>query len=141
MTATNYLKQQCLEALLGGATLEAGLLDTSTSYTFDATTDQFVADLPTSSAEPGDASYSRVTLSNVTITQDDTDNEGVLDADDIVFPSLTTANDIQTAFVYRQSDGLLVAVYDDSTVADFPETTTGDDFTITLDAEGLTNIS
>lgn len=151
MALPNHLKQQVLSAFLSGETVKVGLLDTTASYTFNQATDQFVSDLPTGS-EPSDASYSRQTLANLTFTQDDTDNEGVFDADDITFSSLSTSNDIEAVFVYRQvggSDGTpgddeLVAVYDDDSagsLADLPKPTNGDDFTINLDSEGLVNIT
>lgn len=151
MVSPNHFKQQALESLLGGSTIKVGLLDTSAGYTFDPATDEFVADLPTTQ-EPGDTSYSRQTLSNVTITQDDTDNEGVLDADDVVFSSLSTTNDIQTIFIYEQvgaddstpSDDILIEVYDDDSggsLADLPKATTGDDWTINFGSEGIVNIS
>lgn len=142
MAIPNATRQTLIDETFGGATIEVGLLDTSTSYSFNADTDGNVADLPTS-AEPGDASYSRQTLSNVSITQDNTDDEGVLDADDVVFSALSTTNDIQTVFVARQSDGVLIAVYDDDSagsLADLPKATNGSDFTISFDAEGILNV-
>jgi len=148
MATPNHFKQQLLSALLGGSTLKVGLLDNSTAYSFDPATDEFVSDLPTTQ-EPGDASYSRQTLSSVTITQDDTDNEGVLDAADVTFPSLSTTNDIQAAFIYKQvgtddstpTDDILVAVFDDASNADLPIATNGSDLNLALNAEGIVNIS
>ena len=150
MALTNHFKQQVLTALLSGETLKCGLLDTTAGYTFDPALDEFVADLPTG-AEPSDSSYSRQTLANIAITQDDTDNEGVLDADDVTFPSLSTSNDIEAVFVYRQvggddttpGDDELLAVYDDDSagsLSDLPKATNGSDFTIQFDAEGIVNI-
>lgn len=151
MASPNHFKQQLIDALLGGSTLKVGLLDTSTAYTFDPATDEFVSDLPTT-AEPSDSSYARQSLSGVSIIQDDTDNEGVLDADDVVFSSLSTANDIQAIFIYEQvggddttpGDDILIEVYDDDSagsLADLPKATTGDDWTINFGAEGIVNIS
>jgi len=142
MAIPNATRQTLIDEAFGGATIEVGLLDTSSGYSFNADTDGTVADLPTG-AEPTDASYSRQTLSNVSISQDNTDDEGVRDADDVVFSSLSTANDIQTVFVARQSDGVLIAVYDDDSagsLADLPKATNGSDFTISFDAEGILNV-
>jgi len=150
MALPNHFKTELLQTMLGSATIKVGLLDTGSAYTFDPATDEFVSDLPTGQ-EPGDSSYSRQTLANVTITQDDTDNEGVLDADDVTFPSLSTSNDIQAIFIYRQvggddttpSDDELVAVYDDDSagsLADLPISTNGSDLTLSFDAEGVVNI-
>lgn len=151
MTLTNHIKQQVLDAAFSGATLKVGLLDTSTSYTFDAASDEFVSDLPTG-AEPADSSYTRQELTNVTTTQDDTADAGVLDADNATFASLTTANDIQAVFIYKQvggddttpGDDPLVAVYDDDSagsVADFPLATNGSDIQLQFDSAGIATIS
>lgn len=148
MALPNHLKQQFIEALLGSSTLKVGLLDMSTTYSFDAATDEFVADLPTG-AEPSDGSYSRQTLSSVTITQDDVDDEGVLDAADVTFSSLSTANDIQAVFIYKQvggddttpGDDPLVAVYDDASVADLPIATNGSDLSVPFATEGIVTIT
>jgi hypothetical protein len=151
MALPDDLLRQFIDAELGGATLRVGLLDTSTAFTFDSTADTFVSDLPTG-AEPADGSYARQTLSGVSITVDNTDNEGVLDAADVTFPSLSTANDIQAVFVYKQvggddttpGDDRLVAVYDDDSagsLADLPISTNGSDITLSLDAEGLINLT
>lgn len=146
-----------LEQTLTSATLKCLLLDTSTSYTY-APEDEFVSDVPTG-AEPGDVSYSRQTLTNVTFNTDDTNDEAHLDADDIVFSSLTTTNDIQTVVIYAQDgfaggtddttpgDDVIVAVYDDdsgdgSGIADLPKATNGSDFTISFDAtNGILNLT
>lgn len=150
MAIPNHALQQVLEAWLSGETVKVGLLDTSTSYTYDQVNNEFVGDLPTG-AEPSDASYSRQTLANLSFTQDDTDNEGVFDADDVTFSSLSTTNDIQTVFVYLQvgtddttpADDPLIAVYDDDSagsLSDLPIPTNGSDLTLTLDSEGIVNI-
>lgn len=151
MALTNHFLQQVLDSFLSGETIKVGLLDTTAAYTFDAGTDEFVSDLPTGS-EPSDGSYSRQPLANVTITQDDTDGEGVLDADDVVFSSLSTTNDIEAIFVYREvgaddttpGDDELVAVYDDDSagsLADLPIATNGSDLTLSFDAEGIVNLT
>jgi hypothetical protein len=56
------------------ATVKVGLLDTSTSYNFDAINDEFVSNLPTG-AEPGDTSYARQTLTGLSVTEDSTDDD------------------------------------------------------------------
>jgi hypothetical protein len=151
MAVSNHFKQQVLSSFLSGETIKVGLLDNGTSYTFSPDTDEFVGDLPTGQ-EPSDASYSRQTLSNLTFTQDDTDDEGGFDADDVVFSSLSTTNDIQAVFVYREvgaddstpADDELVAVYDDNSagsLSDLPIATNGSDLTISWAGEGIFNIA
>lgn len=159
MASTNHLGHQLLVTALQDATIRCLLLDTSTSYTY-APEDEFVSDLPTG-AEPGDASYARQDVDDASgaFSQDDTDDEGVYDPADVTFSSLSTTNDIQTVAFYAQdgfgsagtddttpTDDPLVAVYDDdsgdgSGIADLPIATNGSDLTITIDAEGLLNIS
>jgi dipeptidyl aminopeptidase/acylaminoacyl peptidase len=144
MAVPNNLKEQALVDLTSGETLVAGLLDSSANYSFDEDTDGLVSDLPVG-AEPSDPSYSRQTVSGVSVTQDDTNDEGVLDADNVVFPSLTTTNQIEVVFVARQSDGLLLAVFDDDSgnsggISDLPIPTNGSDLEIEFDAQGILTI-
>jgi len=151
MALPNHFKQQVLDAFLGGETIKVGLLDNSSSYSFSPDNDEFVSDLPTTQ-EPSDASYSRVTLSGLSFSQDNSSDEGVFDADDVTFSSLSTTNDIQAVFVYRQvgaddstpADDELVAVYDDNSagsLADLPIATNGSDLTLSFNADGIVNIS
>jgi hypothetical protein len=151
MALPNHFKQQVLSAFLSGETVKVGLLDNGSSYTFSPDTDEFVSDLPTGQ-EPSDASYSRQTLSGLAFNQDDTDDEGVFDANDVTFSSLSTANDIQAVFIYRQGgaddttpgDDELVAVYDDDSagsLADLPIATNGSDLTLSFDSQGIVSIS
>jgi hypothetical protein len=158
MASTDLLMKRLLEVSLSGATVRCMLLDTSSSYSYDPATDDYVSDLPTG-AEPSDPSYSRQDVSGVSITEDNGDNEGVYDINDVTFPSVVTSNDIQTVVFYAQDglgsagtddttpgDDILIAVYDDTTgdgggIADLPIATNGSDLDIVIDSEGLVNIS
>lgn len=151
MALPNHFKQQVLDAFLSGETVKVGLLDNGSSYTFSQDSDEFVGDLPTGQ-EPSDASYSRQTLSNLSFDQDDSNDEGVFDADNVTFSSLSTTNDIQAIFIYRQvggddttpNDDELVAVYDDNSagsLGDLPIATNGSDLTLTFAATGVVTIS
>jgi hypothetical protein len=142
MTATNHTRYDLLNRYQSGATFKCLLLDTSTSYSFDRDADDYVSDLPTG-AEPGDASYSRQPVTGLGVSEDDANDRAVLDADDVVFPSLSTSNDIQTVVVYRQvggddstpGDDPIVTVFDDDSAdsnADLPKATNGQDFTVEL---------
>lgn len=142
MTATNQTKLDVLDRYQSGATFKCLLLDTTAGYTFDVDADEYVADLPTGS-EPGDASYSRQALTGVTPSVDDANDRAVLDADDVVFPSLSTGDDIETVVIYRQvggddgtpGDDPIVTVFDDDSAdsnADLPKATNGQDFTVGL---------
>lgn len=157
MASYDYTMYRLLQLALNGATVKCMLLDTSTSYTHDPAADDYLGDIPTG-AEPSDASYARQTVSP-TFTEDNTDNEGVYDIADVTFSSLTTTNDIQTVVFYAQDglgsagtddstpgDDTLVAAFDDdsgdgSGIADLPIATNGSDLTISINSEGLLNIS
>lgn len=75
------------------------------------------------------AGYARQALANKAVTRDDTNDFAYLDADDVVFTSLTTGETIGGAILYRHTgaDGTspLIAFYD---VADTP--TNGGNVTI-----------
>lgn len=152
MASPNRYKMELLETLLSGTTMRVGLLDTSAAFTFDPDTHSFVGDLPIGTQEPADASYARQTLGTVTFAQDNVDDEGVMDAADVTFPSLSTTNDIQAIFIYQRVgvddttplDDLVLAVYDDTSagsLVDLPLATNGSDVTITFSTEGVLNVT
>jgi len=134
-------------------TLRVALVSDNTAYTYSPE-DSFVSDIldgGTTAEEFAGTGYNRQTLSNVTVTQDDADDEGVLDADDTTFSSLD-GDAIQAIIIYKQvggddttpgDDPVVVVLDDDSagSVADLPLTTNGGDVTIQWDTEGILNIS
>lgn len=79
------------------------------------------------------------TLANKTATQDDTDNEGVFDADDVVWASSTIT--ARGAVIYKDtgtaSTSPLIAYIDFG--ADI--VSTAEDFRITWNAEGILNLT
>lgn len=80
------------------------------------------------------------TLSNVTFTQDNTDNESVLDCDDIVWTGATLS---ATGCVIYKSRGGASSADELVKFIDFGGTITssGGDFKITINAEGLINFN
>lgn len=134
-------------------TLRVALISDDTNYSFDPDNHSFVNDIidgGTTATEFTGSGYSRQTLSNVTTTQDNTDDEGVTDADDLTFTSLD-GDTIQAVVIYKQvggddntpGDDLVVAVYDDDTaggLADLPLVTNGGDVTLAFSSEGVVNI-
>jgi len=144
----NDTKRELLDAYLSGATIRVLLLDDSQTYSFDVDNHDFVSDITAAGSEMSGTGYSRQTLQNVTITVDDTDDEGVFDADDVTISGLD-AGTIQTVVVYEQiggddttpGDDRVLAVFDDSSVSDLPLATNGSDVQIPWDAEGIINIS
>jgi len=140
------------------ATIRVALFDDSTAYTFDPDNHEFVADVldggTTAQELQGSAGYTgssdRKTLANVTITEDNTDDEGVFDADDVTWAGVESTADIQGFLLYLQvggddttpgDDPILQVVDDDMTDApsSLPLATNGADVTIAWDAEGIIN--
>lgn len=135
-------------------TLRVALVSDNTAYTFDPDTHTTVADVldgGTTATEFAGTGYNRQSLANVSVTVDNTDDEGVIDADNTVFTSLD-GDSIQAIIVYKQvgaddttpaDDPIIVVLDDDSagSVADLPQTTNGGDITIEWDTEGVVNFS
>jgi len=133
-------------------TLKAALFNDTTSFTFDSTTHEFVADVldgGTTAEEFGNGSgtgYSRQTVTTQTVTEDNTNTEADFDADDITFSSIDNAT-VQGAIIYRQvggddstpGDDEIIQVYDDNQadVSDFPITANGSDIAVEFDPEGV----
>jgi len=135
-------------------TIRVALVSDNTAYSFSPDSDTNVDDVldgGTTAEEFAGTGYNRQTLSNVSVTQDDADDEGVIDADDVVFSSLD-GDTIQAIIFYKQvggddntpgDDPILNVLDDDSagSIADLPQDTNGGDITIQLDSEGLINFS
>lgn len=132
-------------------TIKLALLKESTEYSPDSTAHEFVADVldgGTTGAEFGDTNYSRKTLTT-SVSEDNTDNEGVFDAGDVTFSSLGGSQTIEAVLIYKQvggddttpGDDPILRIIDDSEAADLPLATNGGDVTFSFDAEGVINIS
>ncbi|AFH21516.1 hypothetical protein OSG_eHP3_00015 [environmental Halophage eHP-3] len=143
---------------LANDTFRVALISAGTSYTFDPDTHEFVSDIldngTTAEELSGTAGYTgssdRKTLQNTTITQDNTDDEGVWNADNVKWSGVESTEDIQGWVVYRQvggddttpGDDDVILVVDDSqsdAPADLPLPTNGSDIEIAIDPEGLIN--
>lgn len=156
MALPNDVKRAFLAGEIAPATdtLRVALVSDSTAYTFDPDNHTFVSDVldgGTTAAEFSGTGYNRQGLANVSVTVDNVDDEGVIDADDTVFTGLN-GDTIQAIIVYKQvggddttpGDDPIVAVLDDDSggsVADLPQTTNGGDITINWDTEGVINFS
>jgi len=155
MAAPNNFKEELMEAQFDflNDTLKVALVSDNTAYSFSPDTDSFVGDVldgGTTAQEFQGTGYSRQTLSNVTVTQDDTDDEGVADADDVTFTGLD-GDTIQAVLVYKEvggdettpGDDPIIAVFDDDSagsLADLPLTTNGGDVSLAFSSEGIVNI-
>jgi hypothetical protein len=156
MALPNHIKAEFLDGNVNARsdTLRVALVSDNTAYTFDPDTHEFVDDVldgGTTAEEFAGTGYNRQGLSNVTVTQDDTDDEGVIDADNTVFTGLD-GDTIQAILVYKQvggddttpgDDPIVVVLDDDSagSVADLPQNTNGGDITIEWDTEGVVTFS
>jgi hypothetical protein len=135
-------------------TIKVALGGDNTAYSFDPDAHEFVSDVfdsGTTGEELSDSSYDRQAVSNPSVTQDNTDDEGVFDCDDVTFPNVDTSQDIQFLVFYQQTGGddttpgddRIIAIYDNDSagsLADLPITTNGSDIVIQIDSEGLVNI-
>mgnify|MGYP000168046779 CR=1 FL=1 len=143
----NNTKRELLDEYLSAATIRVLLLDDSQAYSFDQDNHDFVSDVLAAGTEMSGTGYSRQTLQNVTITVDDTDDEGVFDADDVTLIDID-AGTIQAVVVYEQvggddstpGDDRILAVFDDSAVSELPKATNGSDIQVPWSAEGIMNI-
>jgi len=124
--------------------LRVALFDDSTAFTFGPDVHQFVGDVldgGTTAAEPTDASYSRQSVGGGAVTEDNTNDQSVFDANDVTFPSLSTTNQIQGILVFKQvtddTDSPIVFVIDDADQAGLPVETNGTDFVVEWSTDGV----
>ena len=124
--------------------VRVALYDGSTEFSFDPDVHEFVDDVldgGTTAAEPTDASYDRQSLDGRSVTQNNTDDQAVFDADDVTFPGLETTDDIQGLIVFRQetddTDSTIAFVIDSDDTTDLPVETNGTDFVIEWSADGV----
>lgn len=92
------------------------LLLNAAGYSFNAD-HNFVSDLTIGTNEYTGAGYTRSTLANPTVTQDNTNDRAVFDGDDVVYAALGTGaggTTISAAVVYKRVGG------DDTTPTDDP---------------------
>ena len=89
--------------------------------------------------------YNRQGTTGISVSTDDTDDEGVFDADDVTFSSIDGAT-IAAALSYKQVGGDDQSPSDDPLLAhltstDFPLTANGGDVTLNFATEGIVNIT
>lgn len=128
-------------------TIVIALLSDSTSYSADIDNEEFVSDVldgGTTASEFSGTNYSRKTLANTTVAQDNTDDEAELDADDVTWSGLN-GDTIQSAIVYKQVGGDDTTPSDDPlychlTSSDFPLKANGSDVKLQFNSEGIINI-
>jgi len=129
-------------------TIRVALLSDSVAYTPSIDSEQYVADVldgGTTAQEFTGSGYSRQTLTGVSISQDNTDDEAVVDADDVTFPTVD-GDTVQGVLVYQQvgaddstpGDDRLIGYYDGN---DYPKAANGSDFVVEWSTEGVYNLT
>lgn len=137
---------------LSADTIRVALMKDTTDYVADPDNHEFVSNVldgGTTAAEFDDTNYSRQTLSNQATSQDNTDDEGVFDADNMTWTNLGGSQSVHGVLIYKQvggddttpGDDPIIRVIDDSDTSELPKATNGDDFTVEWDAEGIVNLS
>lgn len=152
MATPNATKQKFFQGSidLENDTIKVALYNDSVSYTFNPDDPEFLGDIldnGTTAQEFGGTGYTRKTLNNKAVTQDDADDEGVFDADDLSWSSLDNET-IQGVIIYKQvggddstpADDPVISVFDDASVAEFPLPTSGAGVDLSWAAEGIKNL-
>ncbi len=136
----NNFKEHVLKAAfdLSSDTIKAALL--SSSYTPDADAHEFYSDVSANEvAASGTYAAGGATLANKTVTQDNTDDEGVFDADDISFTGATIS--ARYLAIYKSTGvagtSRLICLIDFGSV----QSSSNGTFSVAFAAEGILNLN
>lgn len=128
-------------ALNGGVdldtdTIKVGLVTSAYSPNID--TDEFYSDITNEVSGTGYSAGGEA-LANKSVTQDNTDNEGVFDADDVTWAASTIT--ARGAFLYKDTGvaatSPLICYFDFTT----DKSSSSGNFTLQWDAEGILNLT
>lgn len=149
MATPNATKLKILQADIDFSDdiIKVALYNDSVPYTFDPDTAEFVNDIldgGNTAKEFGGSGYTRKTLNNKSLNQDDVDDEAEFDADDLSWSSLNNET-IQGVIVYKQvggddstpGDDLILSVFDSDVVSSFPLPTSGAGVDLSWATEGI----
>lgn len=132
----NYIRAQAYQGNIDLGTEPVKMLLVDAGYTFDAD-HQFVADIVPATVELAGTGYSRVTLANAGVSQDDVNDRMVFDADDVTYGGFD-AGTPAAAILYVEktddSDSPLFLHIDDG---GFPVTPGGADFVVRWSDQGI----
>ena len=134
---------------LANDTFKVLLLKDTTDYTWDPDNHATVQDVLNAADEFGDTNYSRKTIPNQTLTQDDTDDEAVFDGDDLTWTDLGGSQTIQAVVVYKQvggddttpGDDPVLTVLRESDIPELPLNTNGSNVDLPWNSEGILNLA
>ncbi len=137
ITVYNNFKEILMEGSIDllNDTIKVALL---ASYTPDIDTHENWDDV--SSTEESGTGYTAggETLANVTVTQDDTDDEGVFDADDVTWNSLDVGTPAY-AIIYKDSGSPSTSPL--IAMVELGVASNGQDYTISWGSEGIINLT
>lgn len=143
----NYWKKEAGDATYNWSTSTAWtfqlMLISSTSYAEDKDEDTVNASL--AGSESTSTTYSRQTMTTLSVAVDDTNDRGKYDAADVTFSSIDTGQVDGCAVILvptgsTSDTGRFPICYNDSTSA-FPVTTNGGDLTIQWSTAGVMTLS
>lgn len=134
----NSFKQKIMDGSIDLDTDTIKVALVTSSYTPDQDTHEDFADITNEVSGTGYTAGGQA-LANKSVSKDNTDNEGVFDADDVTWSSSTIT--ARGAVVYKDTGtpatSWLVAYYDFGS----DKTSTSGDFTIQWGAEGIVNLT
>lgn len=138
MAIPNGFKFELLKALLNTATLKVALLGAGHSINID--TQKFWSDVSANEiAGTGGYTTGGQVLANKVLSQDNTDDEGVLDGDDPLWANSTITASFYVIYIDTGVAATSLIVVNTSLGG--AKTSTGGDFTIQFNAEGIVNLN
>jgi len=140
MSVYNNLKELLLLRTFSGATVKMILL--ASGYTFNADTHAGYADISASEHANGNGyTTGGKALSNLVISQDNTDDEGVLDCDDPVWTGATISAYGAACYIDSETTPVADPLINHQAFSGAPITSTNANFTVQIAAEGLLNLN
>lgn len=134
----NSFKQKIMDGSIDLDTDTINVALVTSSYTPDQDAHEDYADITNEVANGNGYATGGAALANKTVTKDNTDNEGVFDADNVTWGSSTIT--ARGAIVYKDSGTAATSWF--ICYFDFgsDQSSSSGDFTITWNAEGIVNL-
>lgn len=138
-TVMNSFKKKLMEGSIDLVNDTIKFMLLTSTHVINADTHEFIDDVSVNEVSGTGYTAGGATLGTKTVTQDNTDDEGVFDAADISWPS----SSITARYGVLYKDTGTPATSPIIGVFDFGEDKTSDagDFNVTINAEGLLNIN
>lgn len=140
MSVYNNFKELLLLRTFTGATVKMILL--GSGYSFNADSHAGYADISASELPNGNGyTTGGKTLTNLVISQDNVDDEGVLDCDDPVWTGATISAYAAACHIDSETTPVADALVNHQAFSGAPITSTNANFTVQIAAEGLLNLN